>query len=261
MDARRLCFSTILVLLVFIRHNTSSQPPQPIPPPSKPNCGCGSDLQQKIINSILGVPHNKNIPPPPGDVPLLVQVNLGVINIVSLDEQTHLWKTTVFLRTEWDDSRLQFANLLSGCPKFRYLQLTTDDMIDSFWKPNLYIPDEINGKVLDLPGTNRILRVFPNGHLFYSVQASVTLYCSGLGSARGEVLCTLQLNSYGTEADSIVLSWAVINNPVQINRTRIVLSDHVVGEVDTHATNMVMLTGNYSTLLANFHFQRKACLT
>lgn len=72
-------------------------------------------------------------------------------------------------------------------------------------------------------------------------------------------MCPMALFPYGPTTDDIVLVWEA-QEPIQINRTEVLLDDHVLGGIDTFVTTFRSPAGVFSQVQANFHFLRKACI-
>lgn len=178
-------------------------------------------------------------------------------NIVWVDEKIHQWKVDLFFRQSWNDARLQYKQRLQACPNFKYISLITQTGVDKVWKPNLFFTTELEGHVHNVLQPNVLVRISPNGDVFYSIHVEVTLFCSGHGSKPGELLCPMALYPYGPTTDEILLQWEE-TDAIQIDRSEIILDEYDVGDIDTFVTTTGAQTGKYSTLVANFHFLRKS---
>ena len=74
-------------------------------------------------------------------------------------------------REEWDDERLRYDDM-NG--RIQFLVLTEPDKI---WKPDLFFKNEKKGHFHNIIMPNVLLRIFPNGHVLYSIRISLVLFC------------------------------------------------------------------------------------
>ena len=71
----------------------------------------------------------------------------------------------MFLRQTWNDSRLSYEPL----PNIRFLELDTR-LMDRVWVPDLFITNEKEASFHIVTVPNKLMHVFPEGRIQYSVR-------------------------------------------------------------------------------------------
>jgi len=196
--------------------------------------------------------YNKDLRPPAENA-TEVTVNTYVRDILSICEKSHQWKVQLTFRQEWHDERLKYN--VESHPNYHFLTLSSRKDI---WTPDLFFSGELEAVLHQVPQSNTLLRISPNGDVLYSIRITLTLACPGTGSLPGELLCPISIASYAYNTDEIVLKWKE-DNPVQVDNKRIQLNDFTVGAVTTGAKDSTTAAGNFSKIIANFHLLRKRC--
>ncbi|CAL8125832.1 unnamed protein product [Orchesella dallaii] len=209
------------------------------------------ELERSILDTVLSG-YNKDLRPP-GENATDVSVNTYVREILSVCEKSHQWKVQLTFRQEWNDARLVYST--EGNPDYHFLTLSSRKDI---WTPDLFFSGEIEANLHQVPQSNVFVRIYPNGHVLYSIRITLTLTCPGTGSAAGELVCPLSIASYAYTTEEVALSWKE-TDPVQVPATRIVLNEFTLGQVTTAATESQTVAGKFSKLLASFHLSRNRC--
>jgi len=209
------------------------------------------DLERSVMDQILSG-YNKDLRPP-GDNATEVSVNTYVREILSVCEKSHQWKIQLTFRQEWNDARLAYS--VESYPNYHFLTLSSRKDV---WTPDLFFSGELDANLHQVPQSNTLLRIYPNGHVLYSIRITLTLSCPGTGSIPGELSCPLAIASYAYTTDEVALKWKD-TDPVQFNTNRIVLNEFTLGQVTTAATESVTAAGKFSKLMANFHLARNRC--
>lgn len=249
MEPRTLLLSTYVCLFAFMAFNLTCSSWSAPPPPAS----CGTPLQDKILSQLF-VGYNNNIRPP-GTTSTNITVQLRILNIVSVDEKARLWTINLFIGHNWNDSRLQYQDQVGSCTDIPFIQLTTVEAVDRAWRPDYSFNDQVHGEVHELLHRNRVMRLYPSGRVSYSAHVSLTLFCTGEGSAPGEFKCPIEMEAYG-QTSYIRLKWRS-PSPVGLDAAKISLENHVLGDIQT--TEKINL-GQFSALVATFPFRRKTCL-
>lgn len=70
----------------------------------------------------------------------------------------------IFLRQQWNDPRLAYAEYPDD-------SLDLDpSMLDSIWKPDLFFANEKGAHFHEVTTDNKLLRIFKNGNVLYSIR-------------------------------------------------------------------------------------------
>lgn len=74
------------------------------------------------------------------------------------------YRVNIFLRQTWNDPRLAYI-------KYPDSSLDLDpSMLDSIWKPDLFFANEKGANFHDVTTDNKLLRVFKDGKVLYSIR-------------------------------------------------------------------------------------------
>ncbi|MGH0170874.1 UNVERIFIED_CONTAM: hypothetical protein FKN15_063044, partial [Acipenser sinensis] len=81
------------------------------------------------------------------------------------------YRVNIFLRQEWNDPRLAYSEYPDG-------SLDLDpSMLDSIWKPDLFFANEKGANFHEVTTDNKLLRIFKNGNVLYSIRITLILAC------------------------------------------------------------------------------------
>lgn len=207
---------------------------------------CGTQLQQKILSQLFA-DYDRDIRPP-GNGPTEITIDLEILNVLSVEVKNHVWTTNMYVDLSWQDDRLRYEHLISNCTNLPFFQLSSDQGVARVWKPNYAIDNEVSGQAHELLHTNRVIRIYPNGLVFYATHVSVTLFCKfEEGTFPGQFRCPMVMEAFG-DITYNRLKWRS-PNPVVVDQNRIARSGYEVGDVTTAES---VNEGNFSELTANF---------
>lgn len=78
------------------------------------------------------------------------------------------YRVNIFLRQKWNDPRLAYS-------KYPDSSLDLDpSMLDSIWKPDLFFANEKGANFHDVTTDNKLLRIFKDGTVLYSIRWDLT---------------------------------------------------------------------------------------
>ncbi|XP_054695800.1 glycine receptor subunit alpha-4-like isoform X3 [Grus americana] len=101
------------------------------------------------------------------------------------------YRVNVFLRQQWNDPRLAYHEYPDD-------SLDLDpSMLDSIWKPDLFFANEKGANFHEVTTDNKLLRIFKNGNVLYSIRLTLILSCPmDLKNFPMDIqTCTMQLES------------------------------------------------------------------
>ncbi|NWQ84039.1 GLRA4 protein, partial [Columbina picui] len=101
------------------------------------------------------------------------------------------YRVNVFLRQQWNDPRLAYREYPDD-------SLDLDpSMLDSIWKPDLFFANEKGASFHEVTTDNKLLRIFKNGNVLYSIRLTLILSCPmDLKNFPMDIqTCTMQLES------------------------------------------------------------------
>uniref|UniRef100_A0A3Q2QUE2 Glycine receptor, alpha 3 n=1 Tax=Fundulus heteroclitus TaxID=8078 RepID=A0A3Q2QUE2_FUNHE len=128
-----------------------------------------SDFLDKLMGRTSG--YDARIRPNFKGPPVNVSCNIFINSFGSIAETTMDYRVNIFLRQQWNDPRLAYAEYPDD-------SLDLDpSMLDSIWKPDLFFANEKGAHFHEVTTDNKLLRIFKNGNVLYSIRLTLTLSC------------------------------------------------------------------------------------
>ncbi|XP_048841751.1 gamma-aminobutyric acid receptor subunit rho-2-like isoform X2 [Brienomyrus brachyistius] len=159
---------------------------------------------------------------------------------------------TLYLRHYWKDERLAF-------PSTNNKSMTFDSrLVKKIWVPDVFFVHSKRSFIHDTTTDNIMLRVFPDGHVLYSVRVTVTAACN-MDFSRFPLdsqTCTLELESYAYTDEDLMLYWKSGDDSLSTD-DRISLSQFLIQKF--HTTSRLAFyssTGWYNRLYISFTLRR-----
>ncbi|XP_032535491.1 glycine receptor subunit alpha-2 isoform X5 [Chiroxiphia lanceolata] len=168
-----------------------------------------SDFLDKLMGRTSG--YDARIRPNFKGPPVNVTCNIFINSFGSVTETTMDYRVNIFLRQQWNDSRLAYSEYPDD-------SLDLDpSMLDSIWKPDLFFANEKGANFHDVTTDNKLLRISKTGKVLYSIRLTLTLSCPmDLKNFPMDVqTCTMQLESFGYTMNDLIFEW-LSDGPVQV---------------------------------------------
>uniref|UniRef100_A0AAX7T5P6 Glycine receptor, alpha 3 n=1 Tax=Astatotilapia calliptera TaxID=8154 RepID=A0AAX7T5P6_ASTCA len=153
---------------------------------------------------------------------------------------------------QWNDPRLAYSEYPDD-------SLDLDpSMLDSIWKPDLFFANEKGAHFHEVTTDNKLLRIFKNGNVLYSIRLTLTLSCPmDLKNFPMDVqTCIMQLESFGYTMNDLIFEWQE-NGPVQVadglTLPQFILKD----ESDLRYCTKHYNTGKFTCIEVRFHLERQ----
>uniref|UniRef100_A0A3P9MUW2 Glycine receptor, alpha 4b n=1 Tax=Poecilia reticulata TaxID=8081 RepID=A0A3P9MUW2_POERE len=82
-------------------------------------------------------------------------------------------------------------------------------MLDSIWKPDLFFANEKGANFHEVTTDNKLLRIFQNGNVLYSIRLTLTLSCPMdlKNFPMDSQTCIMQLESFGYTMNDLIFEW------------------------------------------------------
>ncbi|NXF52917.1 GLRA4 protein, partial [Oceanites oceanicus] len=179
----------------------SRSSPQPMPP---------SDFLDKLMGRTSG--YDARIRPNFKGPPVNVTCNIFINSFGSVTETTMDYRVNVFLRQQWNDPRLAYREYPDD-------SLDLDpSMLDSIWKPDLFFANEKGANFHEVTTDNKLLRIFKNGNVLYSIRLTLILSCPmDLKNFPMDIqTCHMQLESFGYTMNDLIFEWLEEQEAVQV---------------------------------------------
>ncbi|XP_041437558.1 glycine receptor subunit alpha-2 isoform X2 [Xenopus laevis] len=214
-------------------------------PPMSP-----SDFLDKLMGRTSG--YDARIRPNFKGPPVNVTCNIFINSFGSVTETTMDYRVNIFLRQTWNDPRLSYSEYPDD-------SLDLDpSMLDSIWKPDLFFANEKGANFHDVTTDNKLLRIFKNGNVLYSIRLTLTLSCPmDLKNFPMDVqTCAMQLESFGYTMNDLIFEW-LSTSPVQVADGLtlpqfILKEENELGYCTKHYN-----TGKFTCIEVKFHLERQ----
>uniref|UniRef100_A0A665VHW0 Glycine receptor, alpha 4b n=1 Tax=Echeneis naucrates TaxID=173247 RepID=A0A665VHW0_ECHNA len=160
-----------------------------------------SDFLDKLMGRTSG--YDARIRPNFKGPPVNVTCNIFINSFGSITETTMDYRLNVFLRQQWNDPRLAYKEYPDD-------SLDLDpSMLDSIWKPDLFFANEKGANFHEVTTDNKLLRIFQNGNVLYSIRLTLTLSCPMdlKNFPMDSQMCTMQLESFGYTMNDLIFEW------------------------------------------------------
>ncbi|XP_061183681.1 glycine receptor subunit alpha-2-like isoform X1 [Saccostrea echinata] len=160
------------------------------------------DVLQKLLDN--NTYDNRIAPNYEEDRATNVTLKLSIISIDSINEISMDFSLNLFLYQTWVDPRLNFTKYSN----FSSLELD-QKMIENVWVPDTYFPNEKQATFHTVTVNNKLLHIYQNGTVFYSIRLSMTLTCTMKlhNFPLDDQECTIFLESYAYSIENVVFHW------------------------------------------------------
>uniref|UniRef100_A0A3B3CG08 GABA(C) receptor n=1 Tax=Oryzias melastigma TaxID=30732 RepID=A0A3B3CG08_ORYME len=181
-----------------------------------------------------------------------VGVDVQVESLDSISEVDMDFTMTLYLRHYWKDERLSFSSSTNKSMTF------DGRLVKKIWVPDVFFVHSKRSFIHDTTTDNIMLRVFPDGHVLYSLRVTVTAACN-MDFSRFPLdsqTCSLELESYAYTDEDLMLYWKSGDESLSTD-DRISLSQFLIQKF--HTTSRLAFyssTGWYNRLYINFTLRR-----
>ncbi|KFO71971.1 Glycine receptor subunit alpha-4, partial [Cuculus canorus] len=220
----------------------SRSSPQPMSP---------SDFLDKLMGRTSG--YDARIRPNFKGPPVNVTCNIFINSFGSITETTMDYRVNVFLRQQWNDPRLAYREYPDD-------SLDLDpSMLDSIWKPDLFFANEKGANFHEVTTDNKLLRIFKNGNVLYSIRLTLILSCPmDLKNFPMDIqTCTMQLESFGYTMNDLIFEWLEEQEAVQVAEGLTLPQFILRDEKDLGYCTKYYNTGKFTCIEVKFHLERQ----
>ncbi|XP_071613610.1 glycine receptor subunit alpha-4-like [Heliangelus exortis] len=219
---------------------------QNLPQPMSP-----SDFLDKLMGRTSG--YDARIRPNFKGPPVNVTCNIFINSFGSVTETTMDYRVNVFLRQQWNDPRLAYCEYPDD-------SLDLDpSMLDSIWKPDLFFANEKGANFHEVTTDNKLLRIFKNGNVLYSIRLTLILSCPmDLKNFPMDIqTCTMQLESFGYTMNDLIFEWMEEQEAVQVAEGLTLPQFILRDEKDLGYCTKYYNTGKFTCIEVKFHLERQ----
>ncbi|CAI5789358.1 glycine receptor subunit alpha-4 [Podarcis lilfordi] len=185
--------------------------------------------------------------------PVNVTCNIFINSFGSVTETTMDYRVNVFLRQQWNDPRLAYREYPDD-------SLDLDpSMLDSIWKPDLFFANEKGANFHEVTTDNKLLRIFKNGNVLYSIRLTLILSCPmDLKNFPMDIqTCTMQLESFGYTMNDLIFEWVKEQEAVQVAEGLTLPQFILRDEKDLGYCTKSYNTGKFTCIEVKFHLERQ----
>nr|XP_006811837.1 PREDICTED: glycine receptor subunit alpha-3-like [Saccoglossus kowalevskii] len=182
--------------------------------------------------------------------PVEVITDMFVSSMDSVQETTMSYTMDIFMRQQWNDPRLSFT-------EYNHSVSVHTQLLNRMWFPDLFFPNEKRAYQHDVTTDNKLLRLFPNGDILYSVRLLLTLTCmmSLQKFPMDRQQCAVQCESYGFTTKDLLFKWRDVE-PIQRDSNLQLPQFDIVGTRTLLCTKQYN-TGNYTCVEGRFIMTRQ----
>uniref|UniRef100_A0A6I8NZ50 Glycine receptor alpha 4 (pseudo n=2 Tax=Ornithorhynchus anatinus TaxID=9258 RepID=A0A6I8NZ50_ORNAN len=210
-----------------------------------------SDFLDKLMGRTSG--YDARIRPNFKGPPVNVTCNIFINSFGSVTETTMDYRVNVFLRQQWNDPRLAYREYPDD-------SLDLDpSMLDSIWKPDLFFANEKGANFHEVTTDNKLLRIFKNGNVLYSIRLTLILSCPmDLKNFPMDIqTCAMQLESFGYTMNDLVFEWLEDAPAVQVAEGLTLPQFILRDEKDLGYCTKHYNTGKFTCIEVKFHLERQ----
>ncbi|KAM8800026.1 glycine receptor subunit alpha-4-like [Eudromia elegans] len=210
-----------------------------------------SDFLDKLMGRTSG--YDARIRPNFKGPPVNVTCNIFINSFGSVTETTMDYRVNVFLRQQWNDPRLAYREYPDD-------SLDLDpSMLDSIWKPDLFFANEKGASFHEVTTDNKLLRIFKNGNVLYSIRLTLILSCPmDLKNFPMDIqTCTMQLESFGYTMNDLIFEWLEEQEAVQVAEGLTLPQFILREEKDLGYCTKHYNTGQFTCIEVKFHLERQ----
>uniref|UniRef100_W5LNL1 GABA(C) receptor n=1 Tax=Astyanax mexicanus TaxID=7994 RepID=W5LNL1_ASTMX len=234
-------FKRLFLLLLMIMKTLTKKPPD-----------VTKSRKLKTDHLLKVDDHDFTMRPAFGGPAIPVGVDVQVESLDSISEVDMDFTMTLYLRHYWKDERLSFASTTNKSMTF------DGRLVKKIWVPDVFFVHSKRSFIHDTTTENIMLRVYPDGHVLYSLRVTVTAACN-MDFSRFPLdsqTCSLELESYAYTDEDLMLYWKSGDESLSTD-DRISLSQFLIQKF--HTTSRLAFyssTGWYNRLYINFTLRR-----
>uniref|UniRef100_H3B5R8 Glycine receptor alpha 3 n=1 Tax=Latimeria chalumnae TaxID=7897 RepID=H3B5R8_LATCH len=236
-----ICFCLFLCLVASKETDTARSRNMPKSP---------SDFLDQLMGITSG--YDSRIRPNFKGPPVNVTCNIFINSFGSIAETTMDYRLNIFLRQQWNDPRLAYSEYPDD-------SLDLDpSMLDLIWKPDLFFANEKGANFHEVTTDNKLLRIFKNGNVLYSIRLTLILSCPmDLKNFPMDVqTCIMQLESFGYTMNDLIFEWEE-QGPVQVAEGLTLPQFVLKEEKDLRYCTKHYNTGKFTCIEVRFHLERQ----
>ncbi|XP_008933713.1 PREDICTED: glycine receptor subunit alpha-4-like [Merops nubicus] len=210
-----------------------------------------SDFLDKLMGRMSG--YDSRIRPNFKGPPVNVTCNIFINSFGSVTETTMDYRVNIFVRQQWNDPRLAYHEYPDD-------SLDLDpSMLDSIWKPDLFFANEKGANFHEVTTDNKLLRIFKNGNVLYSIRLTLILSCPmDLKNFPMDIqTCTMQLESFGYTMNDLIFEWLEEQEAVQVAEGLTLPQFILRDEKDLGYCTKYYNTGKFTCIEVKFHLERQ----
>ncbi|TGZ69943.1 hypothetical protein CRM22_003453 [Opisthorchis felineus] len=213
-------------------------------------------IRDEIFNMITSAKNYER--PQEGGNATVVEVNMRVLAIFSIDVRTMDYYVDALLRQSWSARSLAWAEK----PKYKNFteNIVSPRLKEHLWLPDLFFRNGKDGYLHKLTLPNYLIRVSPTGDVLYSQKITMRFSCQMhlQNFPMDKQRCDMNIGSYGYTVSELKFVWRA-ENPLEL-ASNLQLSEFETPktfDLEDCSANYSTSTGQYACLLATFLLERQ----
>uniref|UniRef100_A0A5K3F8G5 Ig-like domain-containing protein n=1 Tax=Mesocestoides corti TaxID=53468 RepID=A0A5K3F8G5_MESCO len=233
----------------LLRQYSSNLPPPGLPIPS---------LKESLIKKLMAHYRRYERPTEGQGEPTEVRVSIKILAITSVDVINMQYTADMVLVQRWNDPRLRWEHL----PEFSAISenILFTQRRNEIWLPDLFFRNGKEGFLYRMTVPNHMIRVSPNGDIYYSQKITMKLACEMhlRNFPMDQQDCDMDIGSYGYTIDQLKFIWDGDNalkfaDDMQISEFNTPSETFTEDCTEPQTTS----TGTYTCLLGRFQLKRQ----
>ncbi|XP_031567630.1 glycine receptor subunit alpha-1-like [Actinia tenebrosa] len=184
-----------------------------------------------------------------------VDVEAYVFSMGSFDEQKMEFSMDMFFRQRWTERRLCYQARPGKGPNQRLV--INPVLVSNVWRPDIFFKNSKIARFHDVPNSNVMYAISPNGDVLLSVRITTTLGCQmDFRRFPFDVQhCDFQIGSYGNTEDDVIIRWRGEKGVIIADSVEVL--QYTISNITTSNAKVVYNTGTFSEPKTVFVFSRR----
>eukprot|EP00794_Sanderia_malayensis_P003786 gene3786-4309_t len=181
--------------------------------------------------------------------PTVIKIDFTVLSIEDLQIEDMGFSMEIFLMQQWYDKRLRHNY---------HPHLDGSNFVDRIWMPDTYFKESKIVKKRQMEKKKLLLRIYPDGLVYYSTKVSLRLSCSmNLEKFPMDVQqCLITMESYGYDGGDVIYKWKDNKSMHEFNPSTLSLSHYELTPMIRQERTLSYLYGKWSSLEVKLMFKR-----
>lgn len=213
---------------------------------------------QRLLTELENSGYEHRLPPSHGTGnTTLVEMDIYILDIEYVEETRMEYAISIYFRQKWSDTRLVTALSAAG---IRDRITTHHFLVGNIWQPDGFFVNGRKGFLHTISQPNMLMRIYPNGDIYFSQRLTVQLTCSMdlMNFPMDVQVCPVKLESYAFLTDEVKFRWmeSMNNSDSEQVNPDLILPNFAIGGMLFGDCSATYITGTFTCLYANIKLKR-----